>query len=144
MHVYEFLEVVLQLIFRELLSVMRFVTQNGNVRTTSCLMCYRYASCMIQLMNLLIKPCISLIYAWKTNKCTNYSFDLLIITLPSSGSVPSAFWERLNWGTVDRILWMGVLCLVTTPQLRISQKALGTLPEGGNVMPKHVGATILN
>jgi hypothetical protein len=34
------------------------------------------------------------------------------ITLPSSGSVPSAFWEMLNWGIVDRILWMGVLCLV--------------------------------
>jgi hypothetical protein len=49
---------------------------------------------------------------------------------------------------------MGVLCLVTwcvainTPihsilltasQLSISQKALGTLPEDGNVMPKHVG-----
>jgi hypothetical protein len=30
------------------------------------------------------------------------------------------------------------------PQLRISQKALGTLPEDGNVMPKHVGATIHN
>jgi hypothetical protein len=35
------------------------------------------------------------------------------ITLPSSGSVHSAFWEMLNWGVVDRILWMGVLCLVT-------------------------------
>jgi hypothetical protein len=35
------------------------------------------------------------------------------ITLPSSGSVPSAFWEMLNWGAVGRILWMGVLCLVT-------------------------------
>jgi hypothetical protein len=35
------------------------------------------------------------------------------ITLTYSGSVPSAFWEMLNWGTVDRILWMGVLCLVT-------------------------------
>jgi hypothetical protein len=34
------------------------------------------------------------------------------ITLPSSGSVPSA-WEMLNWGAVDRILWMGVLCLAT-------------------------------
>jgi hypothetical protein len=31
------------------------------------------------------------------------------------------------------------------PQLRsISQKALGTLPEDGNVMTKHVGATIHN
>jgi hypothetical protein len=35
------------------------------------------------------------------------------ITLPSSGSVPSAFWEMINWGAVNRILWMGVLCLVT-------------------------------
>jgi hypothetical protein len=68
------------------------------------------------------------------------------ITLPSSGSVPSAFWEMLNWGAVDRILSMGVLCLVrahhvtrnntpvhsivsTAPQMSISQKALGTLPE---------------
>jgi hypothetical protein len=32
----------------------------------------------------------------------------------------------------------------TAPQLRISQKALGTLPEDGNVMPKHGGATIYN
>jgi hypothetical protein len=30
------------------------------------------------------------------------------------------------------------------PQLSISQKALGTLPEDGNVMPKHVGATMHN
>jgi hypothetical protein len=28
--------------------------------------------------------------------------------------------------------------------LSISQKALGTPPENGNVMPKHVGATIRN
>jgi hypothetical protein len=28
--------------------------------------------------------------------------------------------------------------------LNIYQKALGTLPEGGNVIPKHVGATIHN
>jgi hypothetical protein len=35
------------------------------------------------------------------------------ITLPSSGSIPSAFWEMLNWGAVNRILWVGVLCLVT-------------------------------
>jgi hypothetical protein len=32
--------------------------------------------------------------------------------------------------------------LLTAPQLSISQKALGMLPEDGNVMPKHVGATI--
>jgi predicted RNA methylase len=34
--------------------------------------------------------------------------------------------------------------LSTAPQLRISQKVLGTLHEDGNVMPKHVGATIHN
>jgi hypothetical protein len=34
--------------------------------------------------------------------------------------------------------------LSTAPQLTISQKALGTLPEDGNVMPEHVGATIHN
>jgi hypothetical protein len=32
----------------------------------------------------------------------------------------------------------------TDPQLSISQKALRTLPEDGNVMSKHVGATIRN
>src|SRR5215510_3255411 len=85
------------------------------------------------------------------------------ITLPFSGSVPSAFLGMLNW-VVDRILWMGVLCLVTwcaeritsidtkhhnihnilstAAQLSISQKTLGTLPEDGNVMPKHTEATI--
>jgi hypothetical protein len=34
--------------------------------------------------------------------------------------------------------------LSSAPQLSISQKALGTLPEDGHVMPKHVGATIHN
>jgi hypothetical protein len=34
--------------------------------------------------------------------------------------------------------------LSTAPQLSIHQKALGTLPEDGNVMPKHVGDTIRN
>jgi hypothetical protein len=32
--------------------------------------------------------------------------------------------------------------LSTAPQMSISQKALETLPEDGNVVPKHVGATI--
>jgi hypothetical protein len=32
--------------------------------------------------------------------------------------------------------------LSTAPQLSISQKALGTLPEDGNVMPKLIKATI--
>jgi hypothetical protein len=34
--------------------------------------------------------------------------------------------------------------LLTAPQLNISQKALGTLPEDGNVITKDVGATIHN
>ena len=34
--------------------------------------------------------------------------------------------------------------ILPASQLSISQKALGTLPEDGNVMPKHVGATIHN
>jgi hypothetical protein len=34
--------------------------------------------------------------------------------------------------------------LSTAPQLSVSQKALGTLPEDGNVMPKRVVATTLN
>jgi hypothetical protein len=34
--------------------------------------------------------------------------------------------------------------LSTAPQLSISQNALGTLHEDGNVMPKHIGATIHN
>jgi hypothetical protein len=34
--------------------------------------------------------------------------------------------------------------LSTAPQLIISQKALGTLPEDGNVMPKYVRATTHN
>ena len=32
----------------------------------------------------------------------------------------------------------------TAPELSISQKALGTLPEDSNVMPKRIGATIHN
>jgi hypothetical protein len=34
--------------------------------------------------------------------------------------------------------------ILSTAQLSISQKALGMFPEDGNVMPKHVGATIHN
>jgi hypothetical protein len=32
----------------------------------------------------------------------------------------------------------------TAPEFSISQKALGKLPDVGNVMPKHAGATIYN
>jgi iron-sulfur cluster repair protein YtfE (RIC family) len=37
-----------------------------------------------------------------------------------------------------------VLPLSTAPQFSISQKALGTLPEDGNVMAKYIGSTIHN
>jgi hypothetical protein len=34
--------------------------------------------------------------------------------------------------------------ILSTSQLSISQKTLGALPDDGNVMPKHVGATTHN
>jgi hypothetical protein len=61
-----------------------------------------------------------------------------------------------NFDVLFTLVWMGALCLVNTslyishfivstvPELSISQKALGTLSEDGNVMPKHVKATIYN
>jgi hypothetical protein len=78
-------------------------------------------------------------------------FDII---LPSSGSVPSAF-ERfsieeqsikyLDGRVVSSDVVRGDLrSLSTAPQLSIAQKALGKLPEDGNVMPKHVEATIHN
>jgi hypothetical protein len=39
---------------------------------------------------------------------------------------------------------MSIHNILSTAQLSISQKALGMLPEDGNVMLKHVGATIHN
>jgi hypothetical protein len=60
------------------------------------------------------------------------------ITLPSAGCVPNATHHVTKHNTPSHNI------LSTAPQLTISQKALGTLPEDGNVMPKHVGATIYN
>jgi hypothetical protein len=37
------------------------------------------AQCLLTIFYLLLEPCISLIYAWKTNKYTNFSFSLLIM-----------------------------------------------------------------
>jgi hypothetical protein len=67
-----------------------------------------------------LEPCISLIYAWKSNKFNNYSFSLLI----TYGS-PYMFRH-----------YMAIR--------RERSSCRGTLPEDGNVMPKHVGATIHN
>jgi hypothetical protein len=66
------------------------------------------------------------------------------ITLLSSGSVPSAWRSEIATHHVTRHNTLIHNILSTAPQLSISQKALGTLPEDGNVMPKHVGATIHN
>jgi hypothetical protein len=49
----------------------------------------------------------------KTNKYTNYSFSLLIMYGSSymfrhytAILSEHSFWEMLNWGAVDRILWI--------------------------------------
>jgi hypothetical protein len=60
-------------------------------------------------------------------------------TLPPSGSVPSV---HAHQATRHNTPIHNILS--TAPQLSISQKALGTLPDDGNVMLKHVGATIHN
>jgi hypothetical protein len=65
----------------------------------------------------------------KTNKCTNYSFSLLIIEEHSI--------EYCGW----RVVFSDV---VLAHHVSISQKAQETLPEDGNVMSKHVGSTIRN
>jgi hypothetical protein len=57
----------------------------------------------------------------KTNKYTNYSFSCVV----SSGVVSTHHATRHNT-SIHNIL-------ATAPQLSISQKALGTLPEDGNV-----------
>jgi hypothetical protein len=61
------------------------------------------------------------------------------ITLPSSGSVPEIATHHVTEHNtpIHNIL-------STAVQLSISQKALGTLPEDDNVMPKHVRTTIHN
>jgi hypothetical protein len=64
------------------------------------------------------------------------------IILPSSGSVPSDVVRGAYHVTRHNTPIHNIL--LTAPQLSVSQKALGTLPDDGNVMPKHVGATIHN
>jgi hypothetical protein len=80
------------------------------------------------------------------------------ITLPSSGSfLVSSERCSIEEQSIEYCGWAWIAThhatrhntpihniLSTAPQLNISQKALGTLPEDGNVMPKHVGSTIQN
>jgi hypothetical protein len=72
----------------------------------SLLMSYIYGRDFL-LGILLLEPCISLIYAWKTNKYTNYSFSLLIMYGSSTSldtSRPSTIFYRLllNWASLRR------------------------------------------
>jgi hypothetical protein len=69
------------------------------------------------------------------NKYTNYSISLLI-RYGSSYMFPH-YIAILRKRSIQNIL-------STAPQLSISQKTLEMFPKDGNVMKKHVGATIHN
>jgi hypothetical protein len=61
--------------------------------------------------------------------------------VPSEGcSIEEQSIEYCGWACCDVTWYMAI----RDPQLSISQKALGTLPEDGNVMPKHVGYIMHN
>jgi hypothetical protein len=66
------------------------------------------------------------------------------ITLPSSGSVPSAFWEMLNWRAVNRILWMGMLCLVMWCVAICDVSALHSHLQGAFLVPPSAFWEMLN
>jgi hypothetical protein len=70
---------------------------------------------------LLLEPCISLLHASKTNKSP-------------------IIHQCVHYVTRHKTPMNNILS--TAPQLSIVQKALGTLPEDGNVMPEHVESTI--
>jgi hypothetical protein len=54
-------------------------------------------------------------------------------------------YKTVRSGKDNKSMWLlNNDTLSTASQLNISQKALETLPEDSNVMPKHVGATIYN
>src|SRR5215510_12777384 len=115
------------------------------------------------LVILLLEPCIALTYARKANKYTNYSFSLLIMygssymfrhyiaifsersyCLLRDAQMRSSRENIVDGRVVSRHNTSIHNILSTAPHLSISQKAIGTLAEDGNVMPKHVGATIHN
>jgi hypothetical protein len=82
----------------------------------SCLYIYIYGRDFL-LGILLLELCILLIYAWQSEIATHHV---------TGHNTP-----------IHNIL-------STAPQFSISQKALETLPDDGNVTPKHLGATIHN
>jgi hypothetical protein len=67
----------------------------------------------------------------KTNKYTNYSFSLLIVY--GSSYMFRHYIAILRERSID---------CSSIEHLSEGKKALGTLPEDDNVMPKHVGGTI--
>jgi hypothetical protein len=79
----------------------------------------------------------------KQTNTQNYSISLLIM-YGSSYSYCELCPVTWCMHHITRHNTHGHNTLSTAPQSSISQKALGTLPEDGNVMPKHVGATIHN
>jgi TRAP-type mannitol/chloroaromatic compound transport system permease small subunit len=99
---------------------------------------------------LLLERCILLMYTWKTNKCNNYSFSLLIMYGISYmfrhyiAILRGALWRDAH---AHHVTWHNTPIhniLSTAPHLSIYQKALGTFPEDGNLMPKHAEDTIHN
>jgi hypothetical protein len=67
----------------------------------------------------------------------NLDFILVFFEFVVSSDVVRKHHVTRNFTPIHNIL-------STAPQLSISQKALGTLPDDDNVMPKYVGDTIHN
>jgi hypothetical protein len=74
--------------------------------------------------------------------------------VPSEGcSIEEQWTEKLWIGVLRPVAWCvasldiirpSTIFLSTAPQLSISQKALESLPEDGNVTSKYVGVTVHN
>jgi hypothetical protein len=90
---------------------------------------------------------------WNTNGISDIPYNMrlrgLCVVVPTV-VLPSWMHNRLNHDTPvhsrrsPHTTSLNTTRPSTALQLWISQKALGTLPEDGNVRPKHVGATVHN
>src|SRR5215467_12819595 len=85
----------------------------------------------------ILKVFLLLVYHVTRNPPVCHHIIVCISYFPTNDMVRSAHHVTRHNTPIHNIL-------STAPQLSISQKALGMLPEDGNVMPKHVGATIHN
>jgi hypothetical protein len=85
-------------------------------------------------------------YVWQLLHVSSLHFLLQgAFLVPSERcSIEEQSIEYCGWHHVTRNITPIHNILLTAPQLSISQKALETLPEDGNVMSKHVRATIHN